>query len=386
MFKIKTFDNIAQEGLEILKQKSYDVSKNEQDPDAIMLRSTKLHDYSFERNLLAVGRAGAGVNNIPVEKLTVMGVPVFNAPGANANAVKELVLAGMLLAARNICTAWSFTQSLKDHAAFSESVESGKKQFAGYELPTRTLGVIGLGAIGVKVANAALDLGMRVIGFDPTLTVKSAWQLSSQVEATATLDSLLQQADMITLHVPLIAATEHLIDEKKLALVKNGAVLLNFARGPIVDEVAVLKALDGALGCYVTDFPSKALLQHPKVIALPHLGASTEEAEVNCATMVATELRRYLEDGEIINAVNFPEVKFPRQQEGTRLSIVNQNIPNMVGQISTVLAESNLNIIDMVNKSKGEVAYTLLDVEGKISTDCLGKLSGIKGVIKVRVV
>ncbi|MFN5745608.1 MAG: phosphoglycerate dehydrogenase, partial [Methylococcaceae bacterium] len=328
-----------------------------------------------------------GVNNIPVAEYSKRGIPVFNAPGANANAVKELVIAGMLLAARNICGAWDYARRLEgDDHALHTLVEKGKKQYAGFELTGKTLAVLGLGAIGVKVANAAIDLGMNVIGFDPQLTVESAWQLASSATRAASIDDLIARADLLTLHVPLNDHTRHIINTARLDVMKKGAILLNFSRDKVVDEAAVIAALEaGQLGGYVCDFPSRALLAQPKVVALPHLGASTGEAEDNCAAMVADQIRDYLENGNIRNAVNLPEVVMPRT-EGSRLAVVNENVPNMVGQISSTLAEANLNILDLVNKSRGDLAYTLLDVNADIPEATVQRLRAIAGVLSARVV
>lgn len=386
MFKIQTLNNIAAKGLERLSHENYEVASEVSAPDAILVRSTDMHSLELPETIKAVARAGAGVNNIPVAELTRRGVPVFNAPGANANAVKELVLAGLLLAYRNICQAWDYARRLPDEgAALHKAVEQGKKQFSGFELPGRTLGVVGLGAIGVQVANAAQALGMRVIGFDPGITVKSAWQLSANVEQALSLEDLFSRADAISLHVPLMDATRHLVNSDRLKLLHRGGVLLNFSRDGIVDEAAVIAALnDGQLHAHVTDFPSRGLLGHAKVIALPHLGASTLEAEENCAVMVADTLRDYLEQGNIRNAVNFPEAQLPRT-EGVRLCIANANVPNMVGQITTHLAQADLNILDMLNKSRGDVAYTMVDVDRAVPADTAKAIGAIHGVLKLRV-
>jgi D-3-phosphoglycerate dehydrogenase / 2-oxoglutarate reductase len=312
---------------------------------------------------------------------------VFNAPGANANAVKELVIAGMFLAARNICQAWEYVRRLqgKDDE-LEEAVEQGKKRFVGYELPGRTLGVVGLGAIGVEVANAAHLLGMRVMGFDPQITVQRAWQLSSGVEQALSLDDLFSRCDMVTVHVPLLDATRNLVNAARLRLMRGNGVVLNFARAGIVDETAVLEALDaGKLGAYICDFPTAQLKDHAKVVALPHLGASTGEAEENCAVIVADTLRDFLENGAIRNSVNFPEAVLPRMASATRLAIANENVPNMVGQISTALASANLNIADLLNKSRGELAYTLIDVDGAVPAGVIDVVRGIDGVLGVRV-
>lgn len=385
MFKIQTLNNISVKGLERLPRDRYEAASEIAHPDAILVRSADMHAMDLPDTLQAVARAGAGVNNIPVAELTRRGIPVFNAPGANANAVKELVLAALFLAYRNICGAWDFTRHLREEgAALHEAVESGKKRFAGFELPGRILGVVGLGAIGVQVANAAQALGMRVIGFDPGITVKSAWQLSASVEQALSLDDLFSKADAVTLHVPLMEATRQLVNAARLGLMKRGGVLLNFARDGIVDEAAVLAALDeGRLYCHVTDFPSPALLAHERVIALPHLGASTREAEENCAVMAAETLRDYLEQGNIRNSVNFPEAVLPRT-EGVRLCIANANVPNMVGQITTHLAQAGLNILDMLNKSRGEVAYTMLDLDKPVPGGTLENIRNTQGVLKLR--
>ncbi len=385
MYKILTLNNISVAGLERLPRDRYEVASEIQHPDAILLRSYKMHDMEIPPTLKAVGRAGAGVNNIPVEKLTKLGIPVFNAPGANANAVKELVLAGMLLGARNICQAWEFARGLEGtDAEISKAVEAGKKQFVGIELPGRTLGVIGLGAIGVKVCNAAVALGMKVLGYDPEITVQRAWQLSSQVQQAASVDDLLSHSDFVSFHVPLVEATRHMVNADRIAAMPEGAIILNFARQGIVDDEAVVRALDaGHLRAYICDFPTNLLKDHPRVVTLPHLGASTKEAEENCAVMVVDEIRDYLENGNIHNSVNFPEVEMPRNG-GYRISVVNENVPNMLGQISTVLADCGHNILDMLNKSRGDIAYTLVDTEKPVEEACLDRLLAIDGVLAVR--
>jgi len=385
MFKVLTLNNISLQGLRRLPRDHYEVASEIGHPDAVMLRSFNMHDMDIPDTVQAVARAGAGVNNIPVAALSGRGVPVFNAPGANANAVKELVIGGMLLAARNLCPAWEYVRKLDgDGAELNKAVEAGKKQFVGFELPSRTLGVVGLGAIGVEVANTALSLGMRVIGFDPQITVQRAWQLSSGVDRARSLDDLVSRADMVTLHVPLVDATRDLINADRLRLMPEGSIVLNLSRGGIVDEAAMLEALDsGQVGAYVTDFPTRASIDHAGVIALPHLGASTHEAEENCAVMVAENLRAYLEDGTIRHSVNFPEVDLPRA--GThRLTVANANVPNMVGQISTCIARAGLNIEDLLNKSRGEVAYTVVDVDGPVPVETLDALRQIEGVLRVR--
>lgn len=383
-FKVLTLNNIAVAGLRLLPREQYEVASEIAHPDAILLRSYKMHDMDIPESVRAVARAGAGVNNIPIERLSKRGVPVFNAPGANANAVKELVIAGMFLAARNICEGWDFVRSLEgDDDTVHKAVESGKKRFAGHELPGRTLGVIGLGAIGVQVANAAHSLGMKVVGFDPKLTVERAWQMSAGVEPAATLDELFARSDMVTVHVPLNDHTHGLVNADRLALMKKGGTVLNFARGGIVNDEAVLASLAaGRLGRYVTDFPSPALIHADGVIALPHLGASTAEAEENCAQMVARNLRDYLENGNIRQSVNFPTAVMPRT-DGGRLAIANANVPNMVSQISTVLANAGANIADLLNKSRGELAYTLVDVDGPVPEGSAERIAQIDGVLSV---
>ncbi len=384
-FKILTLNHIAVEGLRHLPRELYEVASEIGHPDGILVRSANMHDMEIPESVLAIARAGAGVNNIPVDALTKRGIPVFNAPGANANAVKELVIAGLLLGARNICQAWRYVLDLEgEDAAIGKLVEAGKKRYVGFELPGKTLGVIGLGAIGVEVANAAHDLGMRVIGYDPQLTVRRAWQLSSGVEQAASLDDLFARSDIVTPHVPLLDGTRNLVNADRLKLMPKGGILLNFARGGIVDEEAVIGALDSEhLAAYVCDFPNNRNRHHPRVTALPHLGASTGEAEQNCAVMVAENLREFLENGNIKHSVNFPETVLPRA-EGYRVTAANLNVPNMVGQISTLLAEAGLNIIDLLNKSRGEIAYTVVDVETPVPEATVDAIAGINGVLNVR--
>jgi len=385
-YRILTLNNISVSGLERLPRDRYEVASGIDQPDAVMLRSADMHSMEIPASVKAVGRAGAGTNNVPVGKLSKRGVPVFNAPGANANAVKELVIASLFLAARNICQAWEYTRSLKEEGEhLEEAVEKGKKKFVGYELPGRTLGVIGLGAIGVEVANTAHALGMNALGFDPQITVQRAWQLSSGVVQALSLDDLFSRSDMITVHVPLVEGTRGLVNTARLKLLKANGAVLNFSRAGIVDDAAVLAALDsGRLNAYICDFPTTALKAHPRVVALPHLGASTGEAEENCAVMVADTLRDFLENGNIRHSVNFPEAVLPRTIGATRLSIANENVPNMVGQISTVLASANLNIADLLNKSRGDLAYTLIDVDGEVPAAVVDRLAKIEGVLAVR--
>ena len=387
MFKILTLNNISPLGLAKLPADKFQVSADMKEPDGILLRSFKMHDMEIPKSLKAVGRAGAGVNNIPVDKLSKLGIPVFNAPGANSNAVKELVIAGMLLAARHIGPAWQFSQGLSGtDAEISKAVEAGKKNYAGFELPGRTLGVVGLGAIGRLVANAALSLGMKVVGFDPGITVEGAWALSADVKKANSVEELLRQVDFVTFHVPLVDATRHLINAERLKLMKDGVVIINFAREGIVDDAAVSAAIKtGKVYGYVCDFPSNLLKNHERVITLPHLGASTAEAEDNCAIMVAEQVRDFIENGNIRNAVNFPEVVAPRES-AYRLIVANANVPNMLGQISEVLGEAKLNIHDMVNRSRGELAYTVVDLDSPATEAVRQKIAAISGVLMTRIV
>lgn len=386
MYKIQTLNNISIAGLDRLARDKYEVASEMTSPDAILVRSAKMHDMDLADSVLAIGRAGAGVNNIPVDKMTEAGIPVFNAPGANANAVKELVLAGMLMAARNIGPAWKFATGLEgEDAVIGKDVEAGKKNFVGFELPGRTLGVVGLGAIGVKIANAARSLGMNVVGYDPTITVKSAWALESGVKQALSADDLVSQCDFITFHVPLNDATANMINEERVRLLNKNAVILNFARNGIIDDEAVVKALDdGHLYAYVCDFPSNLLKDHPRCITLPHLGASTAEAEDNCAIMVADQVSDWLENGNVTNSVNFPEINLPTANSCFRIAIVNSNAPNMLGQVSTSLAEADLNIVDMLNKSRGDIAVTLVDVDKAPADEAMDKIKAIDGVLSVR--
>ena len=385
-FRILTLNNIASEGLDRLPRERYEVGTGLADPHAILLRSHEMHGMEIPASLLAVARAGAGVNNIPVSKLSELGIPVFNAPGANANAVKELVIATVLLAARNLATAWDYVRNLEgSDEDIARAVEAGKKQFVGFELPGRALGVIGLGAIGVEVANAALELGMSVIGYDPKITVERAWQLSSGVEQADDLDVLCSRADIVTSHVPFNDTTRGLLSRERLALLPKGAVVLNFAREGIVDEEALVAAINaGAISTYVTDFPSRSLLGQDNVICLPHLGASTREAEENSAVMAVDNLREFLENGNIRRSVNFPEAVL-RRTRLHRLAITNANVPNMVGQVSTTLAEDGINIADLLNVSKSDVAHTLLDLDGPASEETLQRIRSIDGILSIRV-
>jgi D-3-phosphoglycerate dehydrogenase len=383
--RILTLNSISQTGLRRLPGGRYSVGTGIESPDAILVRSHDMHAMPIPASVRAIGRAGAGTNNIPVAEMNKRGVPVFNAPGANANAVRELVLAGMLLAARNLVPAIRFTDKLAGtDEEIDRKVEDGKKQFAGMELPNHVLGVIGLGKIGSLVADAAIKFGMNVLGYDPEITVEAAWSLPSQVRKANSIEEVLRGSDFVTLHVPLLDATRNLIDAKRIAMMKPGAVLLNFSRDGIVDNGAVLDALNGKkLKAYVCDFPNARFAGHAAVVATPHLGASTVEAEENCAIMVVDQLRDYLEDGNIRNAVNFPDVVMSRESP-YRVGIANANVPNMVGQISTALAQAGLNIHNMLNKSRRDMAYTLVDVDSALPSQVAQKIAAISGVLAVR--
>jgi D-3-phosphoglycerate dehydrogenase / 2-oxoglutarate reductase len=386
MFKIQTLNNISRIGLDRLPAERYQIATDMAQPDAILLRSADMHGLELPRSLKAVARAGAGTNNVPVESLSKRGVPVFNAPGANANAVKELVITGMLLSARNLPEALGFVATLHDHADPHHAVEAEKKRFVGSELAGKTLGVVGLGAIGVRVANAARALGMRVFGFDPHMTVEGAWQLSSDVVKAGSLNELFAASDYITFHVPLNDATRGVFGAGALPVCRRGVVLLNFSREGIIDPQALRAGLaDGTIGRYVSDFPAVDLLGNPHVIALPHLGASTAEAEENCAVMVVDQLRDFLENGNVVNSVNFPNTRMSR--EGTaRLCISNLNRPGMIGRLSQVLGEAGVNIAQMHNASRGEVAYTLVDVDAPVSDAAVGQIAAVEGILSLRVV
>lgn len=384
-FEVLLLNQISANGLKCLPPERYSTGKDLARPDAVLVRSADMHAMAVPDSVQAIARAGAGTNNIPVQAMSARGVPVFNAPGANANAVKELVLAGMLLAARNIAPALRFVAGLDTTMAdMDKAVEEGKKNFAGFELAGHTLGIVGLGKVGCLVADAAIKLGMNVLGYDPDITVDAAWSLPAQVKKAASVAEVLKNSDFVTLHVPLVAATRDLVNADNLKLMRPGAVLLNFSREGVVSDAAVLAALDAKrLAAYVCDFPSAALNHHHGVIALPHLGASTREAEENCAIMVAGQLRDYLEHGNVVNAVNFPAVGMARES-AYRVAIANANVPNMLGQISTAMAQAGLNIHNMVNKSRGEMAYTLVDVDSPVSNVVLDHLRAIEGVLAVR--
>jgi D-3-phosphoglycerate dehydrogenase len=382
---IQVLNNVSANGLARLPPERYTVGPAVAEPAAILLRSADLHGVDIPASVRAIGRAGAGTNNIPVAAMSARGIPVFNTPGANANAVKELVLAGMLLAARNIAPALRFVATLDGASPTLETtIEEGKKAFAGIELQGQTLGVVGLGKIGCLVADAAIKLGMDVLGYDPEITVDAAWSLPAQVKRATSVAEVLRGAHFVTLHVPLLPATRGLVGAANIGLLRAGGVLLNFSRDGVADNAAVRAALDaGTLGTYVCDFPGPELHAHPHVVALPHLGASTREAEENCAVMVVDQLRDYLEHGQIVNAVNFPTVQMARES-GWRVAIANANVPNMLGQISTTMAHAGLNIHNMVNKSRGEMAYTLVDVDSPVAPAVLAALAAIPGVLVVR--
>jgi len=383
MLNIQVLNNISPLGLEKFSKESYRVSTSDENPDAILVRSAKMHDMEIGDSLKAIGRAGAGVNNIPLKQMSDKGVVVFNTPGANANAVKELVISSMLLASRNICQAWDYVNKLPLEN-LKTTVEDGKKQYSGSELPGKTLGIVGLGAIGVEIANAASMLGMDVIGYDPSISKKNAWKISSEVQEALSLEELFSKSDFVSFHVPLVDATKNLLDAKRIALLPEGCVVINMSRDGIVDEEELIKSLDsGKVKYYVTDFPIDEKKNRDRVIALPHLGASTSEAEENCAIMIAKQVKDYLEHGNILNSVNFPDSKMPRAGE-ERLAITHRNIPNMVRQITKEIAEEGANIVDMLNKSRGEFAYTLIDIEKEISNTVIENIKQVEGILKVR--
>lgn len=384
-YRILVLNQIAAQGLKHFSPAIYQFGDDIAEPDAILVRSENLHDREIPASVKAIARAGAGTNNVPIAKMSARGVPVFNAAGANANAVKELVIAGMLLAARNIAPALQFTAALQgDDAALRKLVEEGKKRYAGIELRGRTLGIIGLGAIGRLVADTALGLGMRVYGFDPEITVEGAWSLSAQVQKAHSIEDLLKRSDFVTLHVPLLDATRGMINAQRIQAMKAGSVLLNFSRDGIVDNDAVLAGLANKhLRAYICDFPAQKLQGQASVVALPHLGASTEEAEENCAVMVVDQVCDYLEHGNITNTVNFPTLVMPRES-AFRLAIANANVPNMLGQISTAVAQAGINIHNMANKSRGEMAYTLVDTDSALPAALVAQIAAIPGVLMVR--
>jgi D-3-phosphoglycerate dehydrogenase len=388
MYNIRTYNAISSKGLTRFSADKYLVSSESATPDGVLLRSQKLHTEVLPDSVLAVARAGAGTNNIPIEDYTQQGIVVFNTPGANANAVKELIVAGLLLGSRDIYGGMNYVQELghmDDSGEMGKLLEKEKKRFAGSEITGKTLGVVGLGAIGSIIANLALDLGMNVIGYDPAISVEAAWQLSSRVERMDSIEALLGRADFITLHVPAIPATKHLINKDTLAQMKPSAKILNFAREEIVSTDDMVAALDnGTIAGYISDFPAPALLGRKDVLLMPHIGASTEEAEENCAVMAADQLMDYLENGNIRNSVNFPPTKMVRNG-GTRITFANSNVPKVLGSVLAVLADAELNVVDMVNKSRGDIAYNIIDVEGEIDAGIEAAIAAVDGVIRLRV-
>jgi D-3-phosphoglycerate dehydrogenase len=386
MFRIQTLNKISKDGLKLFDKARYEVGEIVSDPNGILVRSANLHSTEFTDSLKVIGRAGAGTNNIPVAECTRKGIVVFNAPGANANAVKELVLSGMLLAARNLVAGIEHVKGLMGNGnRIPEIVEKDKSKFSGYEILGKRLGVVGLGAIGMMVANDAVALGLDVEGYDPFISVNSAWALSHQVKPANSLLRLFSTSDFVTLHMPLTPETVELVSAKTLPQFKRGAVLLNFARAEIVNDSDVIDALNsGQLSAYITDFPTEELLAHPRVICIPHLGASTAEAENNSAIMVVRQMMDFLENGNIINSVNYPSCSIPRSGD-SRITVTNENVPNMVGQISSILANDGLNISEMVNKSRGDLAYNIVDITGAPSPDLAHRLMSVSGVLSVRV-
>ncbi len=388
MFKIQTLNKISPSGLDHFQRETYEVASEILNPDAVVVRSFKMHEMEFDANFKAIARAGAGTNNIPIDKCSEQGIVVFNTPGANANAVKELVIASLFLSSRDIAEGIAWTQSIKDEGDNVPAlVEKNKSNFAGCEIKGKTLGVVGLGAIGAMVANNALDLGMNVIGYDPYLSVEAAWELSSKVKKATGLETLLTEVDYLTIHVPLLDSTKGMFNSEKFAMMKDGIKIINFARGGLVDDDDMLKALaDGKVSSYVTDFPEAKLLGVKGVVPIPHLGASTAESEENCAVMAVEQVKDFLENGNIKNSVNFPNAILPRTVGEKRIVIANKNVPNMIGEISSLLAENSINICDLLNKSRNELAYNIIDVDGEISDATIEKLQNIEGIISVRVI
>jgi len=389
MFKIRTYNAISSKGLSRFPAESYQVSSESADPDGILLRSQKLHSEVMPSSVVAIARAGAGVNNIPVADYTEQGIVVFNTPGANANAVKELIVAALLMGSRDIYGGMNYVQGLteiSDSAEMGKLLEKEKKRFAGAEVQGKTLGVVGLGAIGSMIANLALELGMNVVGYDPAISVEAAWQLSSSVERMDNLEALLARADFITLHVPAIPATKHLINSKTLAGMKATAKIVNFAREEIVSTADIVDALDnGVIAGYITDFPTPELLGRSDVLLMPHIGASTEEAEENCAVMAANQLMDFLENGNIRNSVNYPQIKMARNG-GTRITFSNRNVPKVLGSVLSILADSELNVVDMVNKSRNDIAYNIIDIDGDFDASLKAKIAAVDGVVHVRII
>jgi len=387
MYKIRTYNTIATQGLEKFPRASYEVASELPQPEAFILRSQKLHDEVFPNGLLAIARAGAGTNNVPVERCTKEGIVVFNTPGANANAVKELVLAGLLLSSRGIIEGINYANDMDkdlDESVLSKNMEAQKKHFKGTELAGKTLGVIGLGAIGSMVANMGIALGMKVVGYDPAMSIEAAWRLSSDVEKMDNVPSLMSRSDFVSLHVPAIPATKHLINKESLATAKDNICILNFARDQIVDVDAIITAMEvGKVGRYVADFPVPALIGHKKAIMMPHIGASTREAEENCAIMAANQLIDFLENGHILNSVNFPLASMQRTTDH-RITICNENVAGVLGHVLSVLADESINVVDMLNKSRDNIAYNILDLEEKPSQAILDKIMNVEHVMSVR--
>jgi len=390
MYQIRTFNKISDKGLSLFPQEKYSVGEEAAAPEAVLLRSQKLHNENLPDSVMAVARAGAGVNNVPVDEYTKKGIVVFNTPGANANAVKELVLTGMLLSSRGILEGKDFVAALgdmQDAGEMSKLLEAEKKRFAGSELAGKTLGIVGLGAIGSMVAEAALALGMDVVGFDPALSIAAAWRLPSEVRRMESLQSLLGEVDYLSLHVPAIEATKHMINAETLALMKPTAAIMNFARDAIVDAKAVVAALDaGKLRKYVCDFPEPCLIGHEKVVAVPHIGASTAEAEENCAVMAVNQLRDFLENGNIKNSVNFPQTSMGGMVSNCRITFTNANVSGVLGDVLSVFAENDVNVIDMVNKSRNDVAYNILDIDSCPSDTVIEAIKNVEHVISLRVI
>ena len=387
MLKIQTLNQISAKGLDLFPRDKYEVASEFTSPDGIVLRSFKMHDMELPSTLKAIARAGAGVNNIPIDRCNEQGIVVFNTPGANANAVKELVLTGMLIASRDVVGGVEWVKSIKDKDDIPKLVEKGKSNFAGNELKGKTLGVIGLGAIGAMVANIALELGMDVIGYDPYLSVESAWELSSDIQKATGLETLLSQVDYISIHVPLLESTKDMFNSKAFGMMRDGVKIMNFARGGLVNNNDVKEAIaSGKVSCYVTDFPSKDILGVKGIIPIPHLGASTVESEENCAIMAVNQVKEYLENGNIKNSVNFPKCYLHKKEDGKRITISNKNVPNIISELTSILAKYSINICDMINKSRGDIAYNIIDVNGEITDNVITELKNIKGVIGVRVV
>ncbi len=387
MYRVQTFNNISHKGLELFPSESYALDKSADEPHAMLLRSFNLHDHAIPDSVLAIARAGAGVNNIPVAECTKRGIVVFNTPGANANSVKELVIASLLLSARGIHEGLSWISSLSGKGEeVVKLVEKEKSRFAGTEILGKRLGVIGLGAIGAMVANAAVGMGMEVIGYDPFITVDNAWGLSRAVRRARSMETLLSEVDYLTIHVPYNDGTANMINGEKFTLMKKGVRIMNFARGGLVNTQDILQAIDaGQVAGYVTDFPEDGLLGHPHVLCVPHLGASTEEAEDNCAVMAVQQLKTFLQTGNVRNSVNFPECQMDANHRA-RILIANENIPNMVGQITTVLAKAHINIADLLNRHRDDVAYNIIDIEGSITDAVTNEIRKIQGIISIRVI